>query len=598
MVDPARELGERLLDDHRVDQERIGRVTVERLAPLWRIIDTENVDSSATVWVDAALPVVAEGFRESQETAGRFVRDYRQAMVPDAEPMVSVEFDDFPTERATVSVIVTGPVEVKRQLPSPDAGEKGFVGSSGAAVKVVADGGRQAVEQMVDLDEEAIGFARKCDSKPCYFCAMLASRGAVYKKDSFELANSRFRGEGVAKTHDNCQCTLRPVYDEDDDLDEEAEEYWRIWEESTEGLSNAEERRAFRRAFENRDVPEPKGPTEVPVTTLERVRQDLLDEGFAEDSFQVQFYDRQIERFGDLQRPSTASDGNRVPEDMSVFDDSARVVMEFNETRDPLSGSTNEKVEALSLSPVELKRAELVARNEAALRDLAPSPLEQDDLVTRSHEGLKLFAADKDVAINVPSEGILWKILADGRLRSQRDPSVTETGGGGYLPEQRELYETVWFGEHETPPIYGYLRDRSGKESGADDYGDIALVLNAAAKESTTVVVGDSLDDRIYTFPGSLNTPGRYTGNPTEAAEHATAQDYADYLNGVGVESDPDDFFAYDGFYADNHVEAQIHNGVTVEDIAFVHFKGDPPSEGMIERLAAAGISYTLAEER
>lgn len=308
MVEPARELGDRLLEDHRVEQEQIGRDTVARLAPLWRIIEPTSVDSSATVWVDAVLPVIEDGFQESQQAADRFVRDYRQAIVPDAEPLVSVEFDDFPEERATVSVIVTGPVEVKRQLPAPDAGEKGFASSSAAAVKIVADGGRQAVEQLVELDEEAIGYARKCDSNPCYFCAMLASRGAVYKKDSFVLANRRFKGEGVAKTHDNCQCTLRPVYESDDSLDEdgrdaEAQEMWRIWEESTGILSNEAERRAFRRAWENRDAPEPEGPTDVPVSTLERVRQDLLIEGFEEDSFQVRFFDRQIERFGGPSAP-------------------------------------------------------------------------------------------------------------------------------------------------------------------------------------------------------------------------------------------------------------------------------------------------------
>lgn len=272
------------------------------MVPLWNILDTtssEALKASTGPWVDAVLPVVEDGYRESHRVAVEFVEDYRHAMAPAAEPMVSVSMDEFPAERAKVSVIVTGPVEVERQLPDMQASERGLVSSTGAAVRITADGGRDAVLDAVELDDEAIGYARKTDSNPCHFCALLASRGAVYKKDSFALANRRFAGDGVAKTHDHCQCTMRPVYDADDDMDDEAKEYLRIYEDVTEGLAGrpAEMRKAFRRAYENRDAPEPRS-VDVPVTTLERTRQALLDEGFDEDSFQVEWYDRQIERFG------------------------------------------------------------------------------------------------------------------------------------------------------------------------------------------------------------------------------------------------------------------------------------------------------------
>lgn len=552
-IEPARELGDWLVDQHRADQEQVGRDLVGNLAPLWKIIEPTAVDSSAVVWVDAAVSVVEDSFVESQQVADRFVRDYRQAMVPAAEPMVEVEFDDFPADRARVSVIVTGPVEVKRQSPSPDALEKGFVGSSGAAVRIAGEGGRKAVERLVEMDEEAIGYARKTDSKPCYFCAMLASRGAVYKDNSFELSDSRFEGEGVSKVHDNCQCTLRPVYDADDDLDEEGEEFWRIWEESTEGLSGAEERKAFRRAYENRDRPEPKAPADVPVTTLERVRADLLNEGFAEDSFQVVFYDRQIERFGGSRR-DIAAEGE--PE------------IAINPPRPDLPRVTSETIDRTRRSQLQDLEAELAAAAER--QNLNP-----EVMIDRANEGLRTFAEGKQVAINLREEAFL-SFLDDGRYKTQY-----ETGAGSalYDPVLRANYEQAWFGEGSDVPTYGYLRSPDGKSSGADAYGPIALVLHDAVKDSITVTVGDSMGRSDRTIPGALDDLGRHTAAPVMTSMFSSVTEYADHLEII--------------HYATNYVEAQIHRAVTPADVAEVVFRETPTAE-LLAALSARGLQYSV----
>jgi hypothetical protein len=47
----------------------------------------------------------------------------------------------------------------------------------------------------------------------CSFCLMLATKGPVYYRDSFEEANSRFRGDGNARAHNHCRCVLMPVPD-------------------------------------------------------------------------------------------------------------------------------------------------------------------------------------------------------------------------------------------------------------------------------------------------------------------------------------------------------------------------------------------------
>ena len=78
---------------------------------------------------------------------------------------------------------------------------------------------------------KAIGYARFTDNKPCYFCGLLASQGAVYlSKDSFKSSNAKYSGSGTAKVHDHCRCSLRPVFSQKDDRDERADYFLSIWE--------------------------------------------------------------------------------------------------------------------------------------------------------------------------------------------------------------------------------------------------------------------------------------------------------------------------------------------------------------------------------
>jgi hypothetical protein len=82
----------------------------------------------------------------------------------------------------------------------------------GSALRHAANGGRAALDQTRQADPVAVGYYRQTKADPCYFCAMLASRGVVYKEGSFDESDARFEGDGKAKVHDHCVCFNRPVY--------------------------------------------------------------------------------------------------------------------------------------------------------------------------------------------------------------------------------------------------------------------------------------------------------------------------------------------------------------------------------------------------
>lgn len=76
---------------------------------------------------------------------------------------------------------------------------------------------RQTVESNAARDRSRPRFARHASANACAFCAMLATRGAEYRSEESALRvtlsrprNKRKIGE---KYHDDCHCTVVPVWD-------------------------------------------------------------------------------------------------------------------------------------------------------------------------------------------------------------------------------------------------------------------------------------------------------------------------------------------------------------------------------------------------
>ena len=118
--------------------------------------------------------------------------------------------------------------------------------------------GRATILGATLADREAKGWARGLEPGACSFCAMLALRGAVYKKRSFEDSNARFEGGGYSiKVHNHCRCHPVPVFGKYEPP-ADVREYEAVWKRSTKGLSGADARKAFRAALEDRDFIPPR----------------------------------------------------------------------------------------------------------------------------------------------------------------------------------------------------------------------------------------------------------------------------------------------------------------------------------------------------
>jgi hypothetical protein len=120
-------------------------------------------------------------------------------------------------------------------LTIPAASRNALVEVTGTAGGLVLDAGRETVQNTVNNDERATGWARVSSGHPCSFCALLVSRGPVYKGPSFRVP------------HLHCGCTMQPVYGAFT-LSAQARDFQQTYKAAARGQSD--KANAFRRAYE------------------------------------------------------------------------------------------------------------------------------------------------------------------------------------------------------------------------------------------------------------------------------------------------------------------------------------------------------------
>lgn len=234
----------RLTETHRLAQARLGQISVRQVRSLWPLLDPDALDATFSRWLRTITPIVQAQRSASSQLAARYVSTFRTLELGlDAEPFVPALEGPASARALTTSMLVTGPVSIKsaigRGIPVARAVEVAEARSARAAMRHVLDGGRQTIISSINADPNALGWARATSGKPCHFCAMLASRGAVYKS----AARADFR------PHDGCSCAPEALYRRDADLPPGSDEYARLWHESTRGLSGGDAINAFRKAL-------------------------------------------------------------------------------------------------------------------------------------------------------------------------------------------------------------------------------------------------------------------------------------------------------------------------------------------------------------
>lgn len=195
-----------LTEQYRQAQLQIQRQTLRDFLVLWPLWNGD-ADSFANL-IQATNPLVQTYRGISASLGAAFYQSFRGVEKVSGEPTVQVAAS-VPTDQLAASMYATGQATIRDSLSRGRNAEQtkkiALVRTSGAVTRHVLNGGRDTVLQSAQADKQSLGWARVTDGNPCAFCALLASRGAVYWDES----------TADFQAHDHCCCQAIPVYRED-----------------------------------------------------------------------------------------------------------------------------------------------------------------------------------------------------------------------------------------------------------------------------------------------------------------------------------------------------------------------------------------------
>lgn len=201
--------GGRLTEAHRLAQARLGARTVNAMRAVWPLLDAQAIDATVERWLTAAVPVIRDHRATSSRLAANYTTTFKAIELGGVTSTPTVLAEAVPVEAVTTSLLVTGPYRLRKALaratPLVQALSTAEAESAAAAMRHALNGGRDTIIQTANADRQALGWARAASGRACAFCALLASRGPVYSKNTVDF-----------RAHDHCSCSAAPVYREDD----------------------------------------------------------------------------------------------------------------------------------------------------------------------------------------------------------------------------------------------------------------------------------------------------------------------------------------------------------------------------------------------
>jgi hypothetical protein len=242
----ATDAGARLTEAHRLAQARLGAQTIRALRAVFPLLDPAALDATFDRWLTAVLPIVRSQHNVSARLAAAYLTTFRTLELgPEAfAPTIA---EDISEKAVATSMLVTGPVSIRsnlaRAVPLVRALSIAEANVARSGMRHALNGGRTTIQNSVQNDTRALGYARTTSAKACSFCALLASRGPVYDKSTVDF-----------HAHDGCHCGSEPVYRRDADWPSGSRRYQTLYEDAkrTAAAEGIDVLVAFRRAVEGR----------------------------------------------------------------------------------------------------------------------------------------------------------------------------------------------------------------------------------------------------------------------------------------------------------------------------------------------------------
>ncbi len=146
----------------------------------------EQIDAVRTPEPDDGAEIRLDGFDWPEEPEERHDRAAVASLVSQGPAKVRQHLDQAGTDEARGRLDDGGFLQELE-----DAVDTADRSSAGAADREVLRAGRDLIDRASRQDRRVVGRARITDGNPCAFCAMLASRGAIYTSQSTVAGGGR-----------------------------------------------------------------------------------------------------------------------------------------------------------------------------------------------------------------------------------------------------------------------------------------------------------------------------------------------------------------------------------------------------------------------
>lgn len=221
----------------RAAQVAISVAAMRDATKLWPLLDPKRLAQTWPAWVQAMKLLTTTYHAQSATAAGRSYRLLRSHATRSPAPSSLIKIAPPPSDEwMTRAFGFSGPGQLSLDTARPNTA---LATTLGTTSRIVLDGGRTTTYDTIEEDPVAVGWYLQTDAKPCYWCALIASRGVVYKEHSLDASDARFTGPGTAKLHNNCHCILAPAFSVGHDLPNVSQHAQDVYYEATRGMKTA-----------------------------------------------------------------------------------------------------------------------------------------------------------------------------------------------------------------------------------------------------------------------------------------------------------------------------------------------------------------------
>ena len=240
---------ESLPTQYQASQLQLQRSAAAQAAELWGSLQIEETTDNAPLWSLAVLEKIVENRNHSYVDTQAFYNAMRAA-VGEGEFFVHQSPTDI--NKTIQRLLATGPLRVrmlvKAGMSLRDAKAEALTLHQAVVADESVQTGKDFLGTAIHEDRVAVGYARVPKPNACAFCIMLASRGAVYSKDTVLKTTGRSKFGAGKSYHPNCGCTMTPVFSHDQKLPTMVASAEQEWHFHTDGVPTREQLKIFRAA--------------------------------------------------------------------------------------------------------------------------------------------------------------------------------------------------------------------------------------------------------------------------------------------------------------------------------------------------------------